>query len=363
VYFLKVAIVDSYFSVVDVELQKALNLAGLDTYVITSNLRHYQYKKTTMQFDNEFNKQIQLKTHEFPIAGLNLYFPFPITPDLTKTIKQMEFDVVQTTEHVSTPSFWCNFRKENWKTVLIERGGEWKGIVSKFGIHDLLAKKFILPKVDLFASLSSHAAEYLRFLGCTKNITNIPNPIDIKFFSLVTPWNERKNVILFVGRLTKLRYLDTLILAMPIVRRKIPDSELWIMGDGNDRDYFFNLAAGKEYIKFLGSKKRSELPLYYNQAKVNVTLSDRRLAGIGLATEEAMACGVPIVGSETLPFDESKKLFYFACKPQPESIADNIIRCTLEGEQYSRMARVVAENTYSYKAVGDSYKKMISSLQ
>jgi len=362
VYFLKVAIVDSYFSIVDVELQRALEEVGIETFIVSSNLTHFQYKKSSINFENLGNKRISLRAYESPIGGLNLYFPFPILHKLTQTLEEIGVDIVQTTEHVSSPTFWCNIHKKGWKTVLLERSGQWNGIVPKFKFHKFIATKIILPRVDGFAALSSYAAQYLKDLGCKKNITLLPNAVDTQLFNITIPWNERKNIILYVGRLVKIKFLDTLIFSMPKVLVKIPDAELWIIGDGEDKNYYHDLAAGKNYIKFLGSKKRNELPFFYNQAKTLVVLTDRRLTGIGMATEEAMACGVPIVGAGPIPFDEVKSIYYFSCKLDPENIAENIIQCVLGGESLSQKARCVAEKTYSHRAVGNSYKKMISSL-
>lgn len=359
---MKVVIVDSYFSVVDVELQRALEGAGLDTWIISSDLRHIQYRGGNIKFDGSNYKHVTIRSYESPILGLNLYFPFPIHMGLIETLKTMNADIVHTSEHVSAPSFWCNFNKKNWKTVLIERAGSWEGIMPKFRIHEYLAKKFIFPNVDMFAALSTYAADTLRSFGIRKEITITPNPVDIGKFSIITPWNERKNVILYVGRLSKIRVVDYMIRAIPIARKKIPDIELWLVGDGEDRNYYMSLASGKDYIKFLGNRSRSELPHLYNQAKGFVMLSKIKATGIGLAAEEAMASGVPIIGSNGIPFDEEKAIYYFTGDLEIDRIAEDMVRCIHEGDSYAKKARYVAETNYSHRAVGTNYKKMVEQF-
>jgi glycosyltransferase involved in cell wall biosynthesis len=359
---MKIAIVDSYFSVVDLELQKALESVGFDTWIITSNKQHIQYRKTSIKYKSNNYKHIMLDCIESPIVDLNLYFPFPIMKNLISTLEKLEIDIVHTSEHFSSPSFWCNFKKGNWRTVLIERLGTLDGIVNKFKLHAAIAKRFIFPKVDAFAALSSFALDTLRHLGCKRKITIIPNPIDTNTFNVTIPWKERRNVVLYVGRLLPIKCVDILIRSMPIVRQKIPDAELWIIGSGKYEDYYKKLASGKDYIKFLGSISRERLPLFYNQAKVYVILSKSKATGIGMATEEAMACGVPIIGSDNIPFDEHEHIYYFTSKLGEEMIANNIIKCINEGENYARNARIVAEKVYSYKAIGIAYKKMIDKI-
>ncbi len=360
---MKVAIVDSYLSVVDLELCRSLLKAGIDTQIITSKRSHIQYRNTGIQFKDDNLRITTLDSLESPIIGLNLYFPFPVLHNLISTLEKEAPEFVQTTEHVSSPSFWVNVKKGNWNSVLIERAGEWDGIVPRFKLHRALATKFIIPKVDGFGALSSFAADILRGLGCRKEIASIPNPVDVDAFTVQVPWPERKNVILYVGRLTKIKMVHILIIAMPIIHEKVPDAELWLIGDGEEEANYKMLAAGKSYIRFLGSKARSELPLYYNRARVLVMLSHKKMTGIGVATEEAMACGVPIVGSKGIPFDEDEHIFYFRPELTPESFAESIIKCLSEGEKHSLAARVVAEKRYSYSAVGSNYKTMLKGIE
>jgi glycosyltransferase involved in cell wall biosynthesis len=225
-----------------------------------------------------------------------------------------------------------------------------------------LAKKLVIPKVDGFGALSSFAADVLRELGCKKEIALIPNPVDTDVFTVKVPWSERKNVVLYVGRLTRIKMVHVLIMAMPIVHDKVPDAELWLIGDGEEEENYKTLAAGKSYIRFLGSKARSELSHYYNQAKTLVMLSKKKMTGIGVATEEAMACGVPIVGSKGIPFDENEHVFYFGTELTPEDFAEKIIACLSQGEKQSLAARRVAEKKYSYSAVGTNYKTMLNAI-
>src|SRR2546426_1153392 len=141
---MKIFIIDNYLSVVDLELQRSLEEIGLDAWIVTSNKQHIQYRRTNVKFRTDGHKHVALDCIESPIQGLNLYFPFPILKKLVTKLEQCGADIVQTTEHVSSPSFWCNYRKGNWKTVLLERAGAWDGIVPQFRLHELIARKFIL---------------------------------------------------------------------------------------------------------------------------------------------------------------------------------------------------------------------------
>jgi glycosyltransferase involved in cell wall biosynthesis len=119
---------------------------------------------------------------------------------------------------------------------------------------------------------------------------------------------ERRQGILFVGRLTPPKGIDRLIMALP------HGASLRIAGsEGHDphppeRDYpllLRGVAAGRD-VEFLGPVPDADLPLLYRQATVLALPSvDRTCYGrflpvtelLGLVLLEAMASGTPVVGS------------------------------------------------------------------
>lgn len=100
-------------------------------------------------------------------------------------------------------------------------------------------------------------------------------------------------IILFVGRVSKMKGLDTLIKAA-----KIYESEktlTLIVGDGSYKDELINLISdlNLQNIVFLGSKSHEDLRLLYNIADVLVLPS--RKEALPLVAIEALACGTPAI--------------------------------------------------------------------
>ncbi len=105
-------------------------------------------------------------------------------------------------------------------------------------------------------------------------------------------------IILFVGKLATFKGVDTLLRT---ARRyeQLADREFitLIAGDGEERERLSALhkQLGLKNTFFLGNQKQDELRRLYNAADVFVMPSHRE--PFGLVALEAMACGLPVVGS------------------------------------------------------------------
>ena len=95
--------------------------------------------------------------------------------------------------------------------------------------------------------------------------------------------------------------IETLIKAIPLVLREVSNAKFIIVGSGEQEDYLKDLAKSlgvMENIKFTGELLSDEIPKYLASSDVYVStsLSDSGLAG---STGEAMACGLPVVVTDT----------------------------------------------------------------
>ena len=95
--------------------------------------------------------------------------------------------------------------------------------------------------------------------------------------------------------------IETLIRAIPIVRRTVPDVRFVLVGGGSEASMLQALAAAlgvTEHARFVGRIPNHELPtlLRSTDVYVSTSLSD---AGIAASTAEAMACGIPVVVTDS----------------------------------------------------------------
>jgi glycosyltransferase involved in cell wall biosynthesis len=95
--------------------------------------------------------------------------------------------------------------------------------------------------------------------------------------------------------------LATFIRAIPLVRQRVPDTTFLLGGSGPEEPAIRELATRlgvMDAVRFLGALPGSALPAYLRLADVYVStaLSD---AGLSASTAEAMACGIPVVVTDS----------------------------------------------------------------
>jgi phosphatidyl-myo-inositol dimannoside synthase len=114
-------------------------------------------------------------------------------------------------------------------------------------------------------------------------------------------------VIVCVSRLVPRKGQDTLIRALPAVRRRVPDAALLLVSGGPYRPKLQRLAReqGVESdVVFTGSVPWAELPQHYAAGDVYAMPCRTRAAGLdveglGIVYLEASATGLPVVGGDS----------------------------------------------------------------
>ncbi|WP_406739705.1 glycosyltransferase family 4 protein [Streptomyces atratus] len=113
---------------------------------------------------------------------------------------------------------------------------------------------------------------------------------------------DGKRVILCVARLVPRKGQDTLIRALPLIRDKVPDAVLVVVGQGPDEARLRKLAArhGEGAVRFAGGVSHTDTPPYYAAADVFAMPCRTRRAGLeaeglGIVFLEAAASGLPVV--------------------------------------------------------------------
>jgi len=128
-------------------------------------------------------------------------------------------------------------------------------------------------------------------------VHTIPIPL-LKDIPTPNSWENRENVVLSVGRLSREKGHDVLISAWALLGKKTSNWKLKIVGDGPDREKY------EKQISELGLKDTVKLvgkffPIWpsYQEAKIFVMPS--RFEGYGMALLEAMLMGCACIASES----------------------------------------------------------------
>lgn len=109
---------------------------------------------------------------------------------------------------------------------------------------------------------------------------------------------EGKKIVGYVGRLRWEKGPHVLIAAFAEVTHEIPETMLLVVGDGPDREDLevqaAELGIGASII-WLGQKSQEEVFQYYGL--MDVVVMPSFFEGFGLTAAEAMAAGLPVIGS------------------------------------------------------------------
>jgi glycosyltransferase involved in cell wall biosynthesis len=156
--------------------------------------------------------------------------------------------------------------------------------------------------------------------------------------------------------------LENLILAMKGAAAKRGDILLTVGGEGPLAEKLQNMAREVgvgDFVRFTGFIPERELPSYYQMADLFI-LPTKDLEGFGMVTVEALASGLPVLGT---PVGGTREIlahlgpeFLFA-DSTPASMAELILKTiqtwASDSEAYTQISlkcRNIAEKNYSWDA-------------
>lgn len=147
---------------------------------------------------------------------------------------------------------------------------------------------------------------------------------------------QHRTVILCVARLVPRKGQDTLIRAMPLIRRMVPDAALLIVGRGPDERRLRRLADrhAPGAVVFAGGLDHAETPAHYAAADVFAMPCRTRRAGLeaeglGIVFLEASATGLPVLAGDS--------------GGAPDAVLDGRTGRVVDGREVARVADALAE--------------------
>jgi glycosyltransferase involved in cell wall biosynthesis len=114
------------------------------------------------------------------------------------------------------------------------------------------------------------------------------------------PTQQKEEFIFTIGRLTKFKKVNLIIRALALLRQEGTQMRLIVGGDGEDKPNLMNLArksALSEQVEFIGRLSDEDVCTYMSRAKFVVFPTTNE--PFGLVPLEAMACGTPVIVSDT----------------------------------------------------------------
>ena len=170
--------------------------------------------------------------------------------------------------------------------------------------------KFISNRADEITSPSQKAVDFFKQCGVDKEVSIVPNGVDLNAFTPTT--GERSELAaalreklgipqdaltgIFVGRVGKEKAIDWLLQAWADNIKGIPSHSLIILGDGPSLEEMKALAVSlglEKQVIFTGKVDHRQVPLYYAASDYYTTASLSEMMSI--SAMEALASGLPAV--------------------------------------------------------------------
>jgi len=170
------------------------------------------------------------------------------------------------------------------------------------GVMGTLARRFLLQPLHRFVApiwaVGCYGVEgYQREFGRKRSYQNIPYFSNLKPFRLIERSPSDERVFFYSGSLTHRKGVDVLARAFLKVASRHPKARLVILGSGEMEPEMHTLlrpSAGQ--VTWLGFQAWDQLPTSY--AKGSIFCFPSRYDGWGLALVEALAAGMPAIGTD-----------------------------------------------------------------
>lgn len=268
--------------------------------------------------------------------------------------------------------------------------------LEKQGFLINLFRKIIIKRADVITAISNYLAEYARKINPGADIRVIPNGVDLNKFKnlsrasrgiqnpkspagdlgsplrdsgtcpeLLEGFKNNERIIITISRLVPKNGIADLIEACR--KLQTPNSKLLIIGGGPlEESLRFQVKRLKleDKVSIVGGVSHDQVPEYLARADVFVrpSLSE----GLGTAFLEAMACGVPIIGTAQggiVDFLEERKTGLFCRAGDSKDIADKIDLLLSDEDLRENIianARKAVEARYSWDKIADQYATLFS---
>ena len=288
------------------------------------------------------------------------YIPF-LTPillwNMKRKIKEINPDIVHAVSTVFFYSCVAAFLRNKYPTVLTAYGimaketkytkEEYKKICQYiFMWFGIIGERYLASKIPHILIPTSHIKSVINKMTDSK-IYVVPDGIEFEKIHGFQPHKSERMDVLFMSSLEKLKGVDVLIKALPIVLNSVPDISVYIAGTGPQEEELKSLVKElnlEAHVKFLGLITDEEEKYgYYKSCKVVVAPS--RWDCQPYAVTEGAASGKPIIASDMSNpalLDDGKAGFIFQSE-NVEDLASKIIKLLREDKLREEMGKAALE--------------------
>jgi len=379
-------------------LAKAFVKMGIEVHVVAP---HAKELKKDEEFDGVFIHRFQ---YMYPASSQSLtYFPgisenlkkpfnrfqvFPFAVSMTKklieVVRKYKIDVINAHWGIPSGFLATSTKKFHRKPVMITLYGAelfpLEKRKSKF-LRKLITDA--LNHAEKVVGISDATCRVAKKFCGRNDIEVLPDGIDTETFNpklngeeIKKRYNLKNHFLVFSsGRMVERKGFKYLIEAIPYILKKSSNTKTILGGDGPERLHLENLTKSlkiEENVIFSGFIPNGDFPKYMKACDVFVlpSIVDDRGDTEGSATIllEAMACGVPIVGTKVggIPYAIKDGIGGFLVEEKnPKELAEKILM-SLEDEalrtSMGKMGSKYVEEKFSWLKIAQRYQEEFEKL-
>jgi glycosyltransferase involved in cell wall biosynthesis len=299
-----------------------------------------------------------------------------LSPSVLKAAKDKGIIVVQTVHdyHYICPKLWMvddkgrEINNHNSDFECLAHHLPKKNIIYsipkhlKARFHGVLVSKY----VDAFICPSKNLQNFYSQKYPNKKIIYIPNfiPADVKVITTNSPKR-----LLFIGRLSPEKGVDTLIKGFGEALKKESNLLLTIIGSGPEENSLKHLVATlklSQQVKFLGNIKHKQISEYFNDASA-IVVPSTWIENCPMVALEAIGSGKPIIACNAgglKDLVQNGTTGYLFKRNDHEDLADKIVKLFSNSNNLANFTtnQKKLKNTYSAKLHIKNLTKVYESL-
>lgn len=223
-----------------------------------------------------------------------------------------------------------------------------------FWRYRLAIEQKALSNSNLVVTYSKYLADLAKERGA-RNVKIVPNGIDTSLFTSNGQKSTeiKKPAVVYVGRIEKVKGITYLLQAA----HELPNVNFYLIGELKDHYEF------PSNVYPLGSREPNSIPIYLRSADIflNPVVRD----GFEIVNMEAMACGVPVITTDSFERSELYKHSAILVKPEDSHQIVTAIRNLLSDESLRlkiiREGRVLASH-HDWAAISLAIENLLTTV-
>jgi glycosyltransferase involved in cell wall biosynthesis len=240
-------------------------------------------------------------------------------------------------------------------------------------------KRWLSKHVDWWFAYNRLSADAVKATGFSPaRITEVNNAIDTRTIrqtrdiTSVEALNKLRSclkldsceVTVYTGGIYPLKRIPFLLEAANLIRLRIPNFHLIIIGQGPDSKLVEQAAVSRPWLHFVGAKSDKEKVPYWMLSKLLLMPG-----GVGLVVLDSLALGVPMIttannlhGPEIDYLRDGENGLVVNCGEDASAYADAVVRLLQDDEELKRMAKNAERDgkRYSFEAMATNFAEGVT---